>query len=108
MDSRIVRLVRDDRAPGVGGGHPGAGAVRRANLRHRPAGVITESRESLFWVAMQAIRDRQRRGDAAGAGPDPGAAAGGRCQDFAAGPACRGWRSWLAILCPPSARWAAR
>lgn len=73
MDSRIVRLVRDDRAPASVVATQVLVLPGAANFVTSTSGVITaESRESLFFRQWGAIRDRQRRGDAAGAGPGSG------------------------------------
>lgn len=112
MDSRIVRLVRDDRAPASVVATQVLVLPGAANFVTSTSGVITaESRESLFWVSGNGVRFGIANDEATlrALGLDPGAAVQAPwplLRTLLRDRLCRGMRhSWLAILCPPSARW---
>lgn len=75
MDSRIVRLVRDDRAPASVVATQVLVLPGAANFVTSTSGVIHRRVARIVVLGVRqwgAIRDRQRRGDAAGAGPGSG------------------------------------
>lgn len=77
MDSRIVRLVRDDRAPASVVATQVLVLPGAANFVTSTSGVITaESRESLFWVSGNGVRFGIANDEATlrALGLDPGAA----------------------------------
>ncbi|WP_078748092.1 type VII secretion system ESX-2 subunit EccB2, partial [Mycobacterium tuberculosis] len=93
MDSRIVRLVRDDRAPASVVATQVLVLPGAANFVTSTSGVITaESRESLFWVSGNGVRFGIANDEATlrALGLDPGAAVQAPwplLRTFAAGPA---------------------
>lgn len=93
MDSRIVRLVRDDRAPASVVATQVLVLLGAANFVTSTSGVITaESRESLFWVSGNGVRFGIANDEATlrALGLDPGAAVQAPwplLRTFAAGPA---------------------
>lgn len=93
MDSRIVRLVRDDRAPASVVATQVLVLPGAANFVTPTSGVITaESRESLFWVSGNGVRFGIANDEATlrALGLDPGAAVQAPwplLRTFAAGPA---------------------